>query len=116
MSYKIYTDKANAVISEILRRVKAGKDEKGKDIRTWEVVKNDKDEERLIHTTEQWEEKGCIRLTSDDDNKIIYVRFFYWSSFKEDERSGDEDKYYLGRFTELMLVHFEGLYKKIEIV
>lgn len=116
MSYKIHTKDATAAIAEILKQVKADKDKNNKKIGTWSVKIISKGEELLVHTTEQWEKKGCIELSSNDSNDIVFVKFYYWDSFKKEDRSGDEGKYYLGRFTELLLVHFEGLYSKIEIV
>lgn len=115
MSYKIHTKDAKAAIAEIFKRVKASKDKKNRNISTWNIETNDKGEELLVHTTDQWEKKGCIELSSNDSNDIVLVKFYYWESFKKEDRSGDEGQYYLGRFTELMLVHFEGLYTKIEI-
>lgn len=115
MSYKIHTEDANAAIAEIFKRVKVDKDKNNKGIGTWSVIIIGKEEELLVHTTDQWEKKGCIELSSNDSNDIVLVKFYYWESFKKEDRSGDEGQYYLGRFTELMLVHFEGLYTKIEI-
>ena len=69
----------------------------------------------MIHTTQQWDKKGCLSLKSSKDNDFMKVEFYYWSSFKEEERSDDEDKYYLGRFTELILVHFCSHIESIEV-
>lgn len=116
MSYKIHTNDAKAAIAEIFKRVKAGKDSNGKEIKPWDIAKTDAEEEVLVHTTGQWEEKGCISLSSTSKNDAVNVIFHYWKKYKKEDRSGDEGQYYLGRFTELILVHFEGLYSKIEII
>ena len=91
-------------------------DPQGVAIDTWDIKTADDGEEVLIHTTQQWEEKGCLSLTPSKDNDFIKVKFHYWSSFKKEERNGDEDKYYLGRFTELILVHFYPQIERVEIV
>lgn len=124
MEYKIYCKNAKSLINMIFGCFKK-KDENGNRVKidpqgvaidTWDYTTNDKNEERLIHTTQQWEKKGCLRLTASKNNDYVQADFRYWSSFKEDERNGDEDKYYLGRFTELILVHFYPQIEKVEIV
>lgn len=124
MEYKIYCKDAASLINTIFscfkkndkngNRVKI--DPQGVAIDTWDIKTADDGEEVLIHTTQQWEEKGCLSLTPSKDNDFIKVKFHYWSSFKKEERNGDEDKYYLGRFTELILVHFYPQINKAEIV
>lgn len=124
MEYKVYCENAANLINTIFgcfkkidqngNRVKV--DPQGKTIDTWDFTTNRQDEERLIHTTQQWEKKGCLKLTASDNNECILVEFHYWSKFKEEDRNGDEDKYYLGRFTELILVHFYLQIDSVEIV
>lgn len=124
MEYKIYCDDAakliNTIFSCFKKKDKDGKrvkiDPQGKTIDTWDTKTADDGEEVMIHTTQQWDKKGCLSLTPGKDNNFIKVKFYYWSSFKEDERTGDENKYYLGRFTELVLVHFYHQIDKVEIV
>ena len=106
MEYKISTKDAKSLKKSIIDCVKNGEDTEDKNILTWGVEKTDKKEEVLVHTTDQWEEKCCLHLEPNKDNDILKVRFSYWSSFKKEERSGDEDRYIFGRFTELALVHF----------
>lgn len=124
MEYKIYCKDAKTLISKIFgcfkkkdhngNRVKM--DPQGKVIDTWDYTIADDNEEVLVHTTQHWEEKGCLSLTASEDNDYIVVKFHYWRSFKKEERSGDEDRYYLGRFTELILVHFYPQINNVEIV
>lgn len=115
MKYIIKTTDAAQLIDTILSCVEKKKDIQKMDILTWEVTTTDKKEKVLIHVTDQWEEKGLLKLLVSEDNKEIEVVFFYWSSFKEEERSGDEKKYLFGRFTELLLVHFWKSGLKVEI-
>lgn len=124
MKYKIYCKDAASLINTIFscfkKKDKDGKrvkvDVQGNTIDTWDYTTADDDEEVLVHTTQQWDKKGCLSLTASIDNDYIQVKFHYWKSFKKEERSGDEDKYYLGRFTELVLVHFYPLIERVEIV
>ena len=124
MEYNIYCEDAASLIKTIFscfkRNDKNGSrvkiDLQGKVIDTWDYTTAGDSEEVLVHTTQQWEEKGCLSLTASKDNDHILVKFHYWSSFKKEERNGDEDKYYLGRFTELILVHFYPQIERVEIV
>ena len=124
MEYKIYCKNAKSLINTIFgcfkkkdedrKRVKI--DPQGVAIDTWAFKNTDEGEEVLIHTTQQWDKKGCISLTESEDNDYVQVSFYYWSSFKKEKWNGDEDKYYLGRFTELILVHFYPQIDSVEIV
>lgn len=123
MEYKVYCEDAARLINTIFgcfkkkdiegNRLKI--DPLGGTIDTWDFTTTKENEEVLIHTTQQWEKKGCISLTASEDDDYVQVKFHYWSSFKQDERNGDEDKYYLGRFTELILVHFYPQIINVEI-
>ena len=124
MEYKIYCKDAVSLINTIFRcfkkkdengnRVKI--DPQGKTIDTWDYKTTDDDNDVLVHTTQQWDKKGCLGMSASEDNNYIRVKFHYWKKFKKEERSGDEDKYYLGRFTELILVHFYPQIENVEIV
>ena len=115
MKYIVFTQSAEKTIERIISCVRVGKGDTNKEIKTWQIKKTASNEDVLVHTADQWEEKGCIELLSSDDNKEIEVRFFYWSTYEESNRSGDESKYLLGRFTELLLVHFWGMIDRISI-
>lgn len=115
MKYIIKTSDAAQLKNTILSCVEKRTDPQRKDILTWDVTTPAKDEKVLIHVTDQWEKKGLLKLIVSEDNKEIEVVFFYWSSFKKEERSGDEEKYLFGRFTELLLVHFWKSGLKVEI-
>ena len=67
----------------------------------------------LVHTTDQWAEKGCIALNQEDIRNELQIRFHYWDSCEN--KSIDDDKIVLGRFTELILVHFFYYIDKISI-
>lgn len=88
-------------------------DANGKGIATWQVAETDGREKVLVHTTDQWAEKGCIALKQEPGHNVLQVRFYYWDSCKE--QSVDDDKIMLGRFTELLLVHFSYFVDKITI-
>lgn len=116
MQYIIKMEDATKLRNTIFTGIKGKKDPSGKEIRSWDVTTpKDSDEEVLIHTTDQWEDKGNLHLRVSKDNKEIEVYFRYWSGFPEKERSGNEAEYLYGRFTELILVHFWSNKMMVEI-
>lgn len=115
MKYIIKTADAKGLRDTIISCVEKKKDLKDKDIRSWDVATTDKDEKVLIHVTDQWEDKGNLHLNPSDENTELELEFKYWKKFKKEDRSGDEDKYLFGRFTELLLVHFWKSSIKVEI-
>ena len=113
MNYTIYTPSAAKLKKEILNRVFKKVDDSGKGITTWQCVDTDGGEKVLVHTIDQWAEKGCIALKQVPGRNELQVRFHYWDSWED--RSNDDDKIMLGRFTELLLVHFSYFVDKIVV-
>ena len=113
MNYIIHTPSAVRLKKEILDRVSEKVDANGKGIVTWQVAETDGNEKVLVHTTDQWAEKGCITLKQVPGRNELQVRFHYWDSWED--RNNDDDKIMLGRFTELLLVHFCYFIDKIVI-
>lgn len=113
MNYTIQTPSAVKLKNEILNRVSEKADANGKGIATWQCVEIDAGDRVLVHTTDQWAEKGCISIKQEPGHNVLRVNFYYWDSC--DDRSNDDDKYMLGRFTELILVHFSYYIDKIII-
>ena len=113
MNYIIKTPSATKLKKEIIDFVSSKVDANGKGIATWQCVETDASETVLVHTTDQWAEKGCLTIKSDISRNELQVRFHYWDSCTE--RDNADDKYMLGRFTELLLVHFSYFVDKIVI-
>ena len=113
MNYIIHTPSAVRLKKEILDSVMTGADSNGKDIFTWKCVETEANDKVLVHTTDQWAEKGFITLKQNKSHNELKVRFHYWDSCQD--RLNDDDKYLLGRFTELILVHFSYYIDKIII-
>ena len=111
MNYIIHTPSAVRLKKEIAYRVLAGVDSDGKDIMTWKCVETEANDKVLVYTADQWENKGCITLKHNTSHNALKVRFHYWDTCEY--RSNDDDKYMLGRFTELILVHFFYFIDKI---
>ena len=113
MDYIIHTPSAARLKQEILKRVEAKADANGKGIVTWQIAETGDGEKVLVHTADQWAEKGGIVLHHIPVRNELQVRFYYWESCED--RSNDDDKIMLGRFTELLLVHFSYFIDKIVI-
>ena len=113
MNYIIHTPSAARLKKEILDRVSEKVDTNGKGIVTWQVAETDGSEKVFVHTTDLWAEKGCIALKQVLGRNELQVRFHYWDSWED--RNNDDDKIMLGRFTELLLVHFCYFIDKIVI-
>lgn len=121
MEYKITTDNAKKAVKTIFDCVKKGEDPQEKNIQTWGVELTKENEQVLVHTAktfegeQQWANKGCLAFTPNKENDVITVKFYYWNTYPEEQRDENDKNYILGRFTELMLVHFPNLFQKIHI-
>lgn len=113
MNYIIHTPSVARLKKEILDRVSEKVDANGKGIATWQVEETEGSEKALVLTEGQWAEKGCITLTQVTGRNELQVRFFYWETCEV--RDNNDDKYMLGRFTELLLSHFHYYIDKIII-
>lgn len=113
MNYIIQTPSATRLKKEILDSVSVGTDANGKSIDAWKCTETDDSDKVLVHTTDQWEDKGCISLKIEPIRSELKVRFLFWETCNNQD-NGD-DKIMLGRFTELLLVHFKYLVDKIII-
>lgn len=113
MNYIIQTPSARRLKEEILKSVESKADANGNGIATWQCVETDSADKALVLTEGQWAEKGCITLTQVERRNELQVRFFYWESWVN--REDGDDKYMLGRFTELLLAHFHYFIDRVII-
>ena len=104
MTYTIQTPSARRLKEEIVKRVSEKADASGNGIANWQCVETDGGDSALVLTEGQWAEKGCITLTQVAGRNELQVRYFNWENGVE--RENGDDKYMLGRFTELLLAHF----------
>lgn len=86
---------------------KAIKDE---DLKTWSKIVDKKDETLYSHLPLQWNEKAMLKPNIQKDK----VRFLmvWWD---KNEQPTDETKgYILGRFTEILIVHFKNYFTHLQ--
>ncbi len=113
MNYIIQTPSVARLKKEILESVSAKADTNGNGIATWQCVKTDGGDKALVLTEGQWAEKGCITLTQVTGRNELQARYFNWENGVE--RENGDDKYMLGRFTELLLTHFHYFIDRVVI-
>jgi hypothetical protein len=70
-------------------------------LKTWEVRTDTKKIQFLTHKPEQWYDRTLLRFTVKKDALIIDST--KWKSKEADEAANG---YFIGRFTEILLVHF----------
>ena len=109
MQIIIHTDDAKKLSSTILNSIK-------NKLETWETKKDKKGYNIYYHSTKskQWENELYIKPYSDSDrNDKLYFRVTEIDgqplSFE------NEFGYLMGRFMEILIVHFSDYYNKIEL-
>lgn len=98
-----YTTKAKMLYEEINSKIER------KELKTWEIKKNTKKEILYNHIPEQWNDIVLMKPLVYKDRLELIVR--WW-----DENEPDETKkgYILGRFTEILMVHFRNNFDYLE--
>jgi hypothetical protein len=79
-------------------------------LKTWKIVKDKNGNVFYTHTPEQWNEKALIAREAKADRVVFTIR--HWST--SPEPSKEIEGYYIGRFTEILLVHFSKSFSKLE--
>ncbi len=115
MKYIILTDDAKNTIKTVFECVKNGEDKQGSKIDSWKVQKATSGKEYIEHSPDQWVDKCYLNMIPNKENNEVKVVCRYWKDSPEEQHSDADEKIILGRFTELLLVHFGALYDKIAI-
>ncbi|PAC29226.1 hypothetical protein [Flectobacillus sp. BAB-3569] len=105
MQIKVNCDNPPALLRGIIKQITNG------EIETWEIKKNKKDEYLFSHSPEQWSEKAMMKPV-EKENSLVFV-INWWS--KNEEPENRVKGYILGRFIELLMVHFREYFNNIEI-
>ena len=104
MKIDALTDNPQQLVNAINKAIKVG------DLKTWKRVENDKNETLYSHTPEQWAEKAMPKPYIYKDRTTFKIT--WWS--KNDEPTNEVKGYIVGRFTEILLVHFRNYFTKLE--
>ena len=105
MKINVMTDKPQVLINAIEKAIKDG------NLKTWDKVVNAKGQTLYTHTPEQWNGKAMPKPYFYDDK--IRFEMEWWS--KNEEPSEEVKGYILGRFTEVLMVHFSNYFSNLEI-
>ncbi len=81
-----------------------------KELKTWRIVKNDKKEILYSHIPDQWNEKAMPKPYIYEDWVEFDIR--WWNDNEPDEATKG---YILGRFIEILMVHFRNNFTRLEI-
>ena len=80
------------------------------DLKTWSIVHNNKQEELYSHTPEQWNQKAMLLPSILDDSVDFMI--VWWRDKEPDEKTKG---YILGRFIEILMVHFIDQFDSLTI-
>jgi hypothetical protein len=99
-----YTNTPNALKNAIDKKIN------DKELKTWEIVKSDKKEVLYSHIPEQWREKAMPKPEIFKNKVEFNIR--WWDDKKPEESTKG---YILGRFVEILMVHFRDKFTHLEI-
>lgn len=99
-----FTDNPSVLISLINKKIS------DKELKTWEIVKSSKDDVLYSHIPEQWKEKAMPKPVIYNGKVEFIMR--WWNDDEPDEATKG---YILGRFVELLMVHFNDKFSYLEI-
>ncbi|TDE03742.1 hypothetical protein [Flavobacterium hiemivividum] len=104
MIIKIYTDNPGDLNKLINKKINDG------DLKTWDIIKNDKGEILYTHTPDQWNEKAMPKPSIKSDHIAFEIR--WWNKNEPDYTTKG---YITGRFIEILMVHFRKHFTYLEI-
>lgn len=79
-------------------------------LRTWVIVQDGNGEEFLTHSPDQWFKRALLDFTETPGNLVVSIKWYV------NREPGDDVKgYYIGRFTEVLMVHFNDFFNHLEI-
>lgn len=104
MKIDAITNNPQSLIDAINKAIKDG------DLKTWEKVENKNKETLYSHTPEQWAENAMLKPYINKDRTTFKIT--WWS--KNEEPAFEVKGYIVGRFTEILMVHFRNYFTKLE--
>ncbi len=104
MKIIIPTQRAEALKNEIFKAVE------DEDLKTWVITKDAKNTLYLTHKPAQWNNLALIGFTVKANQLEAYLT--WW---KDKEPNEDIKGYYIGRFAEVLLVHFKSQFNNFTV-
>lgn len=105
MKITAVTDKPHSLLNAIN---KAMKDE---DLKTWKIVLNGKKETLYSHTPEQWNEKAMLKPAVNESSVTFNMSWWVKSGEPDEATKG----YIVGRFVEILMVHFSSNFEHLVV-
>ena len=103
MKIIVHTTKAKTLYDAINTKIEK------KELKTWEIKRNSKKEILYNHTPDQWSDAALVKPLNHKDG--LELRISWWDDNEPDEATKG---YILGRFTEILMVHFRDLFEYLE--
>lgn len=103
MKIIVHTKSAKSLFDAINNKIEK------KELKTWEIVKNAKNQKLYNHTPEQWSNTALIKPLQHE--KGLELGINWWVGKEPDEATKG---YILGRFTEILMVHFRKYFDFLE--
>jgi hypothetical protein len=107
MKIRVITPTPKKLVNTINKAIEGG------ELKTWDIVRNDKEEVLYTHTPDQWNETAMLKPK-------VYVgkTVFTVTNWKKNESNITDDirGYVLGRFIEILMVHFNKHFERLEII
>ncbi len=104
MEINAITNSAKELKDAINKKIKDG------ELKTWEIVRNKDQEVLYSHIPEQWNQKAMVKPFIGKQKLTLAIR--WWKHEKSNEATSG---YILGRFTEILMVHFKEHFQYLEI-
>lgn len=79
-------------------------------LKTWEIKLDSEKDIHYNHTPDQWSDRALIKPILQKD--YLEFKITWWKNNKPEK---DTKGYYLGRFTEILMVHFRDLFDSLKI-
>lgn len=81
-----------------------------KELHTWEIKRNNNNDILYNHTPDQWSDKALIKPIFHNEKLELIIN--WWKGNVPDEKTKG---YIIGRFTEILMVHFRDLFECLEV-
>jgi hypothetical protein len=105
MQFNLSTVSGQALTNEIFDAVE------NETLKTWLVRESKTGTKYLTHKPDQWYDKALFVFKVKKDKLVILLTWL-----KGNEPAEDIKGYYMGRFTEILLVNFSDKFDKFEII
>lgn len=104
MEIIVYAKNPSFLIGSIKKDINDG------ELKTWEIKKNNKGEILFNHIPNQWSDKALLKPYITDEK--LTLKIAWWDGHEPEENIKG---YIIGRFTEILMVHFRRQFDFLEI-